>query len=662
MIEKMSLVYVMAPKKEDRKLYKTLIENTKLQLVDADSAITSLEIQGKGVHEDLLKRRSKKESKEREISVYIDKLQKLAKSLAIEEKMVYQKQEKELSLEEIYKEIDEFISKFDDFVAEENKKLKYLRSLKELIWIENMKEVDVDLVALSKMENFKVSIGTFDIHQEKRMHMNYENLQLIIIPIARARENKIFMVISPADVSNDTDELLRSLSFRTIDVFWELMANFKTVNTNIKAEIKKTEENLEELRKSIFDFVENSKSKIIEFYSLLSLEKQKNNLRISAVYSDFFVCSTFWTPSKNLNSLEKILSKEIDGSIVVDINASDLEDKSLKVPTKLSNSRFIKPFEELINLYGVPSYSESDPTFFVAIIYMLLFGSMFGDLGQGLVIFLAGLIYSKKNKKNNFGAMIKRIGVSSMVFGVFYDSFFGIEHLISGVFANIFSKFNTESLFFRPIENTEITLISAVVFGVLILFISYLYSIYNKLKLKDIENGIFGRDGINGLVLFISMIALALSILFNLGSFYIKLIAFVLILSAVLLFFKEPLSHIFQRKKPLHSVSPKDYYVESIFELLESFMSMFSNTVSFIRVGAFALNHVGLFIAFHTLAKLINSLAGDIAMFLIGNLLIIALEGLIVFIQGLRLVYYEMFSKYFVGGGIEFKPIDINNN
>ena len=99
--------------------------------------------------------------------------------------------------------------------------------------------------------------------------------------------------------------------------------------------------------------------------------------------------------------------------------------------------------------------------------------------------------------------------------------------------------------------------------------------------------------------------------------------------------------------------------MESGFELLETFLSMLSNGISFIRVGAFALNHVGLFIAFHTIASMIGTRVGDILLFIIGNVVVLALEGLIVFIQGLRLIYYEMFSKYYTGDGRAFVGLDV---
>ncbi|NMR85280.1 ATPase, partial [Vibrio parahaemolyticus] len=99
--------------------------------------------------------------------------------------------------------------------------------------------------------------------------------------------------------------------------------------------------------------------------------------------------------------------------------------------------------------------------------------------------------------------------------------------------------------------------------------------------------------------------------------------------------------------------------IEGVFSLLETFLSMLSGTVSFIRVGAFALTHVGLFIAFETIGEMIGSAAGNAVVLIIGNLLILGLEGLIVFIQGLRLQYYELFSRYYKGDGKAFEPVKL---
>jgi V/A-type H+-transporting ATPase subunit I len=120
---------------------------------------------------------------------------------------------------------------------------------------------------------------------------------------------------------------------------------------------------------------------------------------------------------------------------------------------------------------------------------------------------------------------------------------------------------------------------------------------------------------------------------------------------------KEPMTNLVKGVRPLYSESKVDYFVEGGFGMLETLMSIFSNTISFIRVGAFAKNHVGLFIAFQALAEMMGNPIGSTVMIVLGNVVIIGLEGLIVFIQGLRLEYYELFSKYFDGAGYEYNPI-----
>ncbi len=208
--------------------------------------------------------------------------------------------------------------------------------------------------------------------------------------------------------------------------------------------------------------------------------------------------------------------------------------------------------------------------------------------------------------------------------------------------------------FIRPIENINTILIMSIIIGIFLLLVSFGYSIVNKLKKKDIKEGILGRNGIAGLCLYLSLIAFGVNAFVpavQISSTILKLIIFVTIVAII---FREPVANLLLKHRPLYHESASEYYVESGFDILETFLSLLSNSISFIRVGAFALNHVGLFIAFHTMASIIGGAMGNISMFIIGNLLVIFLEGLIVFIQGLRLVYYEMFSKYFTGDGIEF--------
>jgi V/A-type H+-transporting ATPase subunit I len=246
-----------------------------------------------------------------------------------------------------------------------------------------------------------------------------------------------------------------------------------------------------------------------------------------------------------------------------------------------------------------------------------------------------------------------------MLFGAVYDSVFGIEGLLSGFLIKLFGNEGIEVFFLRPIEHTNLILILSVALGIVFLLVSFMYSIYNKLKNGDIKEGIFGRNGVNGLVLFLGLLALGGLTLYGAPLWGIKLLTLFIGVTIVLLVIREPLSNRILGVRPLYHEGAGAYYMESGFELLETFLSMLSNGISFIRVGAFALNHVGLFIAFHTIASMIGTGIGDVVMFIVGNIVVIALEGLIVFIQGLRLIYYEMFSKYYTGDGRAFVGIDV---
>jgi V/A-type H+-transporting ATPase subunit I len=134
------------------------------------------------------------------------------------------------------------------------------------------------------------------------------------------------------------------------------------------------------------------------------------------------------------------------------------------------------------------------------------------------------------------------------------------------------------------------------------------------------------------------------------------------IVMVFLVLVREPLANYFMKKKPLYEETVSEYYVESGFELFEMILGMLSNTLSFIRIGAFALTHVGLFMAFQTLAIMVQNGVISIGILIFANVFIIALEGLIVGIQALRLQFYELFSKYYSGDGVEFKPVDLEIN
>jgi len=186
-------------------------------------------------------------------------------------------------------------------------------------------------------------------------------------------------------------------------------------------------------------------------------------------------------------------------------------------------------------------------------------------------------------------------------------------------------------------------------------------NIINRIKTKEYGQLLFSKNGIAGFLIYIGAIIFVLKfIITKNATMSIILIIVFFIIPMIVIFFEKQLSQKLEKGKgKLHA---KNSFVESFFELFEALLGFLSNTISFVRVGAFALNHAGLSLAVWTLYNMNDSAGGKIIVLILGNLLIIGLEGLIVGIQCLRLQYYEMFSRFFSGDGREFVPQNIGED
>lgn len=394
------------------------------------------------------------------------------------------------------------------------------------------------------------------------------------------------------------------------------------------------------------DFLKENYKTIKNIENSYELEQKSGEIKKSAACTNEFFYLSGWIPKSFMESLDKLLLSFDDRILIIKKEPNERTNKAIIPPTMLINNKLFKPFESLLFMYGVPSYNEIDPTRFLAITYTLMFGAMFGDAGQGLVLLLAGVMLKSKAGKINIGGLFETLGVSSIIFGFLYGSVFGSEKVIN-------------ALLIRPMEDINDMLIGAIIFGCVFLILGFILGITNSLRKKDIERGFFGKEGLAGFMFYIGALVLIVSIVYKnpLLPKAAWIIYFLFFLLLILL--KEPLANIIKGEKILFESGAKDYFIESGFEVIETLLSMFSNTLSFIRVGAFALNHVGLFVAFSAMASMTKSGFASVLILIIGNIIIICLEGLIVFIQGLRLEYYELFSKYYEGEGVAFEPVQI---
>lgn len=321
-------------------------------------------------------------------------------------------------------------------------------------------------------------------------------------------------------------------------------------------------------------------------------------------------------------------------------------------PTKLKNPRFFKPFEMFIRMYGLPSSNEMDPTVFVALTYTFIFGAMFGDVGQGLCLFvIGGLLYKLKNM--NLAGIISVAGLFSAFFGFMFGSVFGFEDIIQARWLRPMEAMT--SLPFIGQLNT--VFIVAIAFGMGLNILSMIFHILNAIRAKDTENIWFSNNGIAGLV-FYGFIVFTIVLYMTGHQVPGNILMTVFLGIPILVFiFKEPLTNLAERNHKKLETSKGMFLVQGFFELFETLLSYFSNTLSFVRIGAFAVSHAAIMEVVLMLSGAQEGSPNWIVV-VIGNLVVCGLEGLIVGIQVLRLEYYEMFSRFYKGSGREFKPFN----
>lgn len=501
-----------------------------------------------------------------------------------------------------------------------------------------MLSADVDLAKLINFEFIKFQFGHIPKTGYKTLITYLDNLEVIFVKTAEDLTDIWGFYFVPLSKEKKIDEVLNSLYFEAVNIPETYEGTPREIQQRLLAENERLQQEIDALSDKTSQLLVDSVDEICRIYNLAKKRHQFSEVRRNAVHSDVFFYIVGWMDEKNAEKLEKEIADS--GDIVMFYSGEPSDIKDLQPPTKLKNNPVFKPFEMFVKMYGLPSYGEIDPTPILAITYILFFGIMFGDVGQAAVLSIAGFILYRI-KKWDLGGIVGMVGLSGIIFGVVYGSFFGNEEIIPKLL-------HTNPV--HPMEQAITMLIATIAIGAIIIIFGMLLSVVNALKRGDKGEMIFGHNGIAGIVFYISMIIFALNMIFGWGIpgavFTVLIIA-----SVLMMYMCEPLSNLIAGKK---NWLPKQgmFYVENLFEIFEVVLSFFTNTLSFLRIGAFSIVHVGMMMVVAVLAK--GGGVGGVAVMIIGNIIVMALEGLIVGIQVLRLEYYEMFSRYFTGRGKEF--------
>jgi V/A-type H+-transporting ATPase subunit I len=414
----------------------------------------------------------------------------LAVNLEIDKKSIMEIQYDIKDALEDMKRIKELVGTRIDEINEKRAVIsKYEQFKEEMDCIEYK---DLELERIDELNYFDYEIGALSKENRVRLRKNYENISAVVLSIGNIKHSveDLYIIIYPRWFREETSKLLKSLNWVNLDVPENINGTVLQMIKQTNEQIKTLNDEIYELSKVLITKKEEIRLLLNKIHTTVELEKRILGLEREVVYGTSSFVLNAWVKKNDKGKVERLLNSAANKIIIEEKNADELG-RQVMPPTQFKNNIFFRPFEAVIKLYGLPSYYEIDPTPFLAITFCFMFGIMFGDIGQGLVYFVAGILLHKKSAVA--GQILTRLGGSSIVFGFVYGSLFGLEQ----------SELPwLPSLVGRPLDpkNIPIILITGVVFGVVVLTVSFSFGVINSLKRGNIEGGIFGKNGVAGYI------------------------------------------------------------------------------------------------------------------------------------------------------------------
>lgn len=511
--------------------------------------------------------------------------------------------------------------------------------------LKHFTEFNTDLDEVFNCQYVKVRFGHLPKdNYEKLLAMQEDNPYLYFVPCSSDALDYWGMYFAPRDKIAEVDQIFQNLYFNRLHI----PGAAGTAKEGIEQLQKNNEllhEILEKIDKQLDDYWEENQERFIEVYTRLTYLNAVYSLRQYAAVKGRYFFFAGWVPARMAHRFEA-KAKEIRRS-AYEIGDPDLK-SAIKPPVLLRNNPLFRPFEFYIEMYGLPSYDEIDVTGLVAVTYTILFGIMFGDVGQGIVLAILGYLMWKI-KKMALGKILVPCGIAATIGGFVYGSVFGNETLLDPLYAAL-------GMDGKPLEVMDSViglLIFSIAIGVLLVIVAMLMNVIVSIKRRQYGRAIFHHNGVTGILLYASLVTLVVQLFTGTTVIPTAVLIVAIVATVVLLFFEGILVNLIDDREHWKPESWGDYILENVFELLDYFISYMSNTISFLRVGAFVLVHAAMMTVVFAIAQ------GNIIVIILGNVLVMALEGLLTGIQALRLEFYEMFSRFYEGEGRPFEGVKI---
>ena len=522
--------------------------------------------------------------------------------------------------------------------------------------LEYLRGIGADLDELWGLEFSRFRYGylpreTYDSFQDA---LDQED-DLLFVPTTLGPRRVYGVYFTTKQAKSRVDMLFSSLHFTRINLEVQPHGTVEQAIAELNAGVERMKGEAAQAEGELRALREQERGRLLSDYAYLRYHSECRDLRRYACRSRDSFYLVGWVPGDAVADIQERMAQFSELSCVIDV-ASDVD--RFTPPTKLKNPFLGRVFQPFLEMYGLPSYHEKDPSLLMAVTYCLFFGIMFGDLGQGLCLALLGLVLTKV-KGMWLGSIITCCGLSGALFGCVYGSVFGFEDILPGF--KIMEETRLSGL--GVVSNVLLLLVLSIALGIFMLLLVMAVNILNGVRQRNFEKIFFGPNGAAGMVFYAGVLIAALAgVAFGVNLLTPAYVLPVLVLPLALMLFREPLSHLAAGDPEWRSFSLGEVLGTGVFELFETLLSYLTNTLSFMRIGAYAITHVGLMLVVHMLAQLAGGVGGPVGIVILvaGNAFVMGFEGLLVGIQVLRLEFYELFGRFYDDGGVPFTPKKID--
>lgn len=547
---------------------------------------------------------------------------------------------------EVDKEAKKFLNEFQDELGMKRDRLKALKEketelnlLSEILAL--LPDEKIPIQELIKGRFFKMKGGTIPLSEKEILKSVIQGTDVAVWMRPPLIDKIPIVAIYPISEEETAKKILDQARFSESMEFNKLKGKVSEVKDSIEIGFWEIKEERANIQNSIKKMGENVKEKILAFSrdTKIALTELGWIGKMSRTENVFFINT--YIPSEVTPKIKKE-SRDLDLYILSREKIQRNSKEAKNTPTKLNNPGFFRPFESFVKTYSIPSYQGIDPTILTSITFLLMFGAMFGDLGHGIVLLLCGIGLYFLPILKKYALLPITMGISSCIFGILFGEFFGTHPF--------------EPLWFSPFENTERTMMLGVYLGMGMIASGFIIKIIEGKIRGDREEIFLSGESLPGLIFYISLVFLAFGVVKNIPKRLIIIEGSITGVSILVIALGKPIMEAIKE-----GLNTNDLLL-SLSNVAHLSLAMIANALSFIRVSAFNIGHAALTLSIIQIGNLLGEMigGGEYLTLFLGNLIIIVLEGMIVFIQALRLEYYEFYSRFFEKGKREYKPIKIS--